>query len=274
MLAFCHIPKAAGTSVRQILRSWYGIRHYDISEGRGRYKFMEAEDIDWLQKRWPGLESIASHNLSPSRELSRGNRRVQWFTLLREPVRRYISHYQFYVNRWWGDEKIPFSEWLELDHHKNTQVTMIAGEQDLEKAKDILRNKVAVTGLQEEYHDSMMMLSSFTGKPYLPQFRKKKKNIAVSRHIQEKIYNDFSRFEQKITEANELDIKLYEFVEKELFPAQKETYLADYNPPGSNLFATELRMKTNWLISYFVRNCIRKPLRKDIFRVVGFGREL
>lgn len=274
MLAFCHIPKAAGTSVRQILRSWYGVRHYDISEGRGRYNFMESEDIDWIQKKWPGIESIASHNLSPSRELSTEGRRVYWFTLLREPVRRYISHYQFYVNRWWGDEKIPFEKWLELDHHRNTQVTMIAGEQDLEKAKDILRDKVSVSGLQEKYRESMMMLSSFTGKPYLPELRSKKKNIAASRHIQEKIYNDFSRFEQKIMEANELDLQLYQFVEKELFPAQKEALLADYSPPERNLFALRFRMKSNWLISYFVRNCIRKPLRKSIFRLAGFGREL
>jgi len=275
VLAFCHIPKAAGTSVRQVLRSWYGVGHYDIPQARGRFRFMEAGDIDWIVKRWPGIKSIASHNLSPSNELGSENREVHWFTFLREPVRRYISHYQFYVNRWWGHEKIPFEEWLNLEHHSNTQVKMIAGEANLNRAVALLNERVEVVGLQEEYNDSMLMLAAFTGNYYIPDLIRKRKNIAQSRHIEDKIYGNFDKYEDRILEANELDLELYSYVKDELFPAKKEHFLTGYEVKAEDMKNAAWKMKMNWLVSFLVRNAIRKPLRRKPFRLFGFGnREL
>lgn len=272
MLAFCHIPKAAGTAIKQVLRSWYGVRHYDIPSTRGRFKFMNADDIDWILKRWPWIESIASHNLCPAYDLSSENREVQWFTFFRKPIKRYISHYQFYVNRWWdGHEKIPFEEWLELEHHKNTQVKMIADEENLEKAIRILNEKISVVGLQEKYDDSMKMLASFTGNFYIPDIIRKKKNVAASRHIEEKIYNNFGRYEKRLYEVNNLDLEIYRYVKEELFPANRKELLSNYESGDRHNKSALLKLKANWLISFAVRNGIRKPLRKKFFRVIGFG---
>lgn len=271
MLAFCHIPKAAGTSIKQVLRSWYGAGHYDIPPDKGRFNFIDADDIDWILKRWPQVKSVASHNLSPSNDLSNGKREVHWFTFLREPVKRYISHYQYYVNQWWGHEKIPFEEWMELDHHKNVQVKTIAGEDNLSKAIRILDEKVSVVGIQEEYRDSMKMLASFTGKFYKPGMIRKKKNVAPSRHVEEKIYRQFERHKERLNEVNNLDLALYQYVKEELFPAHREKFLSDYRPEKKDKADVRLKMKINWLVSFAVRNAIRKPLRKRFFRVIGFG---
>jgi hypothetical protein len=275
VLAFCHIPKAAGTSVRQVLRSWYGPRHYDVPQARGRFNFVGSDDVDWILRRWPGVCSLASHNLSPCRELSTTGRTVHWFTFLRDPIKRYVSYYQFYVNRWWGHEKVPFDDWLERSHHHNNQVKMIAGEEDLDEAVRLLEERVAVVGLQEHYDESMQMLGCFTGNPYIPDVIRRGKNKASSRHIEDKIYSQLERYESRLIKANELDLELYRHVRESIYPSMRERFLTDRDAAPAGLARERVRMRLNYISSFVVRNGLQKPLRKKVFRLVGYGnREL
>ena len=215
------------------------------------------------------MESIASHNLSPSNDLSSVSRQVQWFTIMREPIKRYISHFQFYVNRW-GYNKTAFDDWLDLDYHKNNQVKMIAGKDDIDSAIELIRG-FSVVGLQENYTDSMNMLASFTGNLYVPDLIRKKKNTARNRHVEGWVKQHWSRFEQKLIEANDLDLELYRFVKKELFPAQMKDLLSRYDTRSWDSQNIRFRMNFNRLVNYIVRNGIRRPLRIKAFRFFGFG---
>lgn len=91
MLAYIHIQKTAGQTVRAILRKNFGTRHCDLPVNPSQ---INSRAIAWIRRCYPKLEVLSGHAVGPVGVLELyENARV--FTVLREPVARAISHYQY-----------------------------------------------------------------------------------------------------------------------------------------------------------------------------------
>ncbi len=217
ILAFVHIPKTAGTTLKFILRNSTYFRHCDLQTPVRRGIFRD-DDFRFMKKVFPfGIRSIAGHSLvHPTANLSAP---LQYCTFVREPLARCLSHYQ---QRRRARERIgcdlSFQEFLEIDHGRDRQVYHIAGGYQLSKAKEELSRYLFV-GLTERFTESMLILQRLAPYPLNLQFERRHvtKDLSARREVLE---NPVSR--RLLEEGNQLDLKLYEWVRDELYPALRE----------------------------------------------------
>ncbi len=112
LLAFVHMEKSAGTSFIHILRRNFLFRYLDVRpfwpESDGVFT---ARDLRASKRLLPDLRCIAGHAVKPYADLSSAHECVLYVTVLRNPVRRYISQYQHWRERM--RRKVEFKEFLE-----------------------------------------------------------------------------------------------------------------------------------------------------------------
>ncbi len=214
MLAYIHIQKTAGQTVRAILRKNFGTRHCDLPVDSSR---INSRAIAWIRRCYPELEVLSGHAVVPGGVLELyENARV--FTVLREPVARAISHYQFNNRRLTDPE--PLAEWV--SGNTNRQVRALAGEENLDKAIEFLETRVGFTGLTEQFDESLILFRKWVNHDqfdigYAPV------NIASKNEIRQKIISSESQF-ALIQESNQLDTRLYEYVKSEIYPRQQREF--------------------------------------------------
>lgn len=210
MIICLHIPKTGGTSFRFILENSFGVFNCHSNQ-TNRSTFTDA-DLRFAKKVFPGMRSITGHNLVDPTQL-----RVRdpfYATILRDPVARVISHYQYSVHR--GKNQASFEESLRRSENlENLQTKLIAGGRDLEKAKRFLAQSHFV-GLTEKFDLSLRVLERLS--PWKLNLHYKKKIVARDYRVKESVQRDERKLELA-REFNKLDVELYEFAQKEIFPA-------------------------------------------------------
>lgn len=188
LLAFVHIPKTAGTALNAILdREYFPDETYEVmmrgmSLARPKPTILPSPAISFSKiyrlksalNRPRRVRLIRGHfDLSLSKLLPPDTR---FFTLLRDPVERAISHYYHY-RRQATDPIHPLAlrstltEWVStcgLVEMDNGQTRRLAGginlpcgevtEQMLERAKSNLARNFAVVGLTERFEESLILL--------------------------------------------------------------------------------------------------------------------
>lgn len=210
IFVYSHIPKNAGTSIVELLRSLNGIRHIDVigrnRQGLLQYGYEELKsDIRLMQ--W--VSSIAGHYVQPWQDYREFNSRLIWSVVLREPVDRFISQYAYQVKRYGLNED--FLDWKRRYRQDNAQVVHLAGEPDLSAAKEILRDKIAFIGFVDSLEDISRVLYKWSGSPVGEErYRITRKNASPS-HSKSKIWDNMRIYSDAITECNTLDIQLYEY---------------------------------------------------------------
>ena len=202
MLAFVHIEKAAGTSLIHILRRNYFLRHCDVrplyAESEGVFS---RSDLECYKRISPKLECISGHAVKPFGDLAQ-DKNINFITLLRDPVKRYISHYQHWIERKHVD--ISFEEFLRLESVSNFQTKKIVGKSDAEWAKEKLNNFFLV-GTVEHFDEFLIMLRrKLQPASFNPEYEQK--NAAREKDISEEIR---LRYLGDIERQNEQDIVLY-----------------------------------------------------------------
>jgi hypothetical protein len=188
VIAFVHIPKTAGTTLNAILARAYSpdqtceimmrgmsLRVPSAMMLRKRtVSFSKIRRLKSALKHRPGVRLIRGHfDLSLDKLLPADTR---FFTLLRDPVERAVSHYYHY-RRQKSDPIHPLAmrstltEWVgscglvEMD---NGQTRRLAGAmnlpcgrvtpQTLERAKSALARNFEVVGLTERFDESLILL--------------------------------------------------------------------------------------------------------------------
>lgn len=208
MIVFLHVPKTAGTSFRFVLENTFGLSH--CHAGHTKRIFNQA-DCNFARKFFPALKSIAGHNLIDPLRISFPN--PYFITFLREPVARCLSDYQDSVVR--GGNRKSFEESLrEKGGLENLHVKLMAGERNLDKAKRFLE-RCDMVGLTEQFDLSLHILKRFSPYPLALQYRRRV--VAPDNAIKKSIEKD-ERLMEMARDYNRLDLELYSFAAREIFP--------------------------------------------------------
>jgi hypothetical protein len=230
-----HIQKTGGTSFRSILEQNFGCSN--CHSNQTRRDLFSLEDFEFAKRIFPHLRSIGGHNLVDPLRFTAPD--PFYATFLREPVARVISHYQDTVLR--GTNKMNFEESLQKHSHLNNwQVKLMAGEEDLDKAKRFLE-RCSFIGLTDRFDLSLQVLERLA--PCKLDLRYKRLIVAKDKKLQQSLQND-ERMVKLAREHNKLDTELYQFAVNEVFP--KLCQKAGINPADK---VTSYESSTNdlWL---------------------------
>lgn len=261
ILAFVHINKAAGTTLTHILRLNFFLKHFDVPS------FMSSSDgvfqKDGMKKILrinPFIRSIAGHRIRSYSNISDLYQDVRYITLLRDPVRRTISHYQYNVEK--QGANLSFDEYLTHDASFNRQTRIVAGTADLNLAKEMLKENFFLVGIVEEFDEFLIHLK----KKLLP-FQLKinyrlqnvsKKNSAIRKNIDKEI----DQYYKKIVNRNKLDLELYNYVKNNLLPEEKRIYgpKFDFEVDRQKKIKKKYPRAMLRYIDYIFRKCYIRPM--------------
>ncbi len=220
MLAFVHIEKAAGTSVHQLMKRWYGARYCPVERWRLTDELYSASDLRRLRRIYPRLEAIGGHWIRPCGDLEQAAPGLRWWTILREPLARCASHYQYQVQEMERTE--PFERWIADPHYRNFQTRKLVGSEDADAAIRLLEERFLFVGLAEHLAESMLLLRRRLGHDEWPLVLTRE-NVARADAIKEDLLGDPPR-RALLEEANRADRRVYDYVAGTMFPRWRAEY--------------------------------------------------
>lgn len=241
MLAHIHIMKTAGQTVCDILRSSFGANHCDLRCG----DLATLDDVNFARRFYPNLQSIAGHSIRPRGDLLEVPS-IRFFTFLREPSARCLSHYQFELNR--NKRNFDFRAWLEQNADYQTRI--LSKSRDPNRAIEVLEQRVGFVGLVEDFDRSLSLLRAWGGLYSGVDY--KSRNIASDRAVKQQILAD-PELVQAMHESNQADRMVYEHVANSIYPKMIEQY--SDSAVGEERSANQLWPATKRVLLY-------KPLAK------------
>lgn len=224
MLVFIHINKTGGNTFSHILRSSYGLRHCQVEPLQSQWAItpFTTHDLQRLRKLYPNLKSIGGHRVFGYVDLEDNNTECKYFTLMRDPLKRCASRFQFNVQHR-GKKDLVFEEWIQNDWPRNSATKWIAGVDDAAEAIRIIQEKNIFVGLTERFDESMVLLKRLIANDLNISY--KRVNVARDNTIKEDLISNQST-RQMLIESQQADLELYKYVEQELYP----TYQREYGP--------------------------------------------
>lgn len=244
IFVFSHLHKAAGTTVNAMLRRSFGSNHMDVEPLEG---FVYGpSDLEADIRRFGEPVSIAGHGLRPYVDFGTAGENMFWYTVVRDPISRCISHYQHQVEKM-GKHR-PLEEWLDIPRHRNLMVRFYGGTGSLAQALDSLRDsRVRVIMLDEGLEEGLRDI--FGGSLAWTALNR---NPSRSGETAARVKADPGLM-RLVREANELDLDLFERVRELDRPAPPEF------PAGS-----EAGPVLSSLVSFLGRNLRYRPWKKRL----------
>ena len=234
--------KTGGQTLCDIFRRSLGARHCDLRCGN----VAKVEDLRFAQHFYPNLESIGGHSIRAWSELG-ALPELRMFTILRDPIARCLSHYQF--DRVQNRKDVDFLTWLEERHNYMTR--FLAGCEDADAAISILNERIEFVGLLEDFDRTLTLLQAWCGTPLLLDY--KSRNIARRNSIKDEILSN-PDLVAAMHESHALDKIVYEHVQQTLYPRIVDRFEKRVsNGPQTTRFAA----MRPW--SAFKRACLYKP---------------
>jgi len=170
MIAFVHIQKTAGTTLTSILRRSFGIRHFD-TRGVRNLGCISANELRKVSVVYRNLESIAGHSVRPFGDLHVHFPMIRYYTFLREPIARTVSHFAFDIRRSNIDLTAADNSLQVIRDYlakvRNTQTIHLAGCENADAAIEIIRQRIGFVGLVERFDESLMLFRRWAQFPGL-----------------------------------------------------------------------------------------------------------
>ncbi|MBE9177867.1 sulfotransferase family 2 domain-containing protein [Oculatella sp. LEGE 06141] len=241
---FCHIPKTAGMTFRTIVEDYFDCKDICPATLTAQVADISPEALQTYKLFRGHLAFVDLHSLLP-------NKNFVNVTVLREPVSRVISHYE-YIRRTPGDPHYAAVKNMTLEEYttkmtagrvgKNIQTYYLAktAKFDIERvppdeafeiAKESLK-KFAYVGLLERFQDSLFLLSYIFG--WKPILNSRKENAAKSKTPREQLPAGTL---EVIQEHSQLDIQIYEYAKEifnERFTDMTQNLLSRYASPSDD----------------------------------------
>ena len=268
MLAFVHIHKTAGTTLNWILRSSFGLHHFDVEPWSTTSEYFSADDFRRLARWTPSVASLAGHKVRAYGDLHEAAPDVRYYTFLREPVTRMASLYQHGVQKG-GLTQSP-EEWLE--GRRNGQTVRIAGRDDLDEAIRMLEKRFFFVGDVAHFDESLVLLKRRSEDPRF-KLSRQVRNVARTDRQKKAIFDD-KRLVELIRESTDNDRKLYEYVTQELYPRQRREYGAALES-DVEAFRTSPEQNTinaRLLANFAMRRVLYRPTLGAVRFLRGDGR--
>jgi sulfotransferase famil protein len=225
-LCFCHMIKTAGTTIQYILRNSFGAGHVEILD-----PLIRTEEIRRLLRINPRIVSLGGHFLRPDSGLEEMFPGIRYVTFLRDPVDRYLSHYNY--GRRKNHHRMSIEERLRIVSESNYQTKYLlgarlpadrdftAGEEHLEKAKRILREEYSFVGLVDRFDESLLLLQRTLDCKRL-DIRYRRANVSQRIYLEKKDLSS-DRIEE-IRRVNRMDSLLFDYARDRIFKSRLESY--------------------------------------------------
>lgn len=222
LLAFSHIEKTGGTTLIQVLRRNFFFRFIDVRPlHRASAGAFADADLRHYRRLNPWVHAIAGHAVQPHARFARSNEHVRFLTILRNPARRYVSQFLYFVRK--GYFPPNFESWLESPQYMNLQTKKIAGSDDVDAAYSLLSGMFAV-GMLEEF-DAFLLRLADALKPasFDPCYIVRNSGTVQVCKVTELL----QQYQAKIDSRNEKDFELFERVTNQLIPDRNASYTGD-----------------------------------------------
>lgn len=245
MIAFVHIYKTAGTTFSTILRRHYGRHHFDRHGFRER--MLTARHLKIIGTFYPGLQSIGGHTVKAFSNLSDSGYPLRYYTCLRDPLTRSISHITWYL-RWKAHDGIFFDDfeqllrdWSAARVNRNRQCQHLSSGGRFAGARRMIETHQMFIMRVEHFDASLLMFREWAGEPEM-DLRHQLKNTAsdqkerlAGRHSAylERIHDFRTRLKTDealrncLREANQEDQALVDWVDQEIWQKQTAAYPGD-----------------------------------------------
>ena len=237
---------------------------------------MNKSDFGRVFRLCPSTVSFSGHSirLYHNKDIKQ-DKRIGFYTILREPVSRYLSDFKHFGPCFSSVKDI--DGWLKMDARKNFMTRSIAGELNLNKAIDIIHKNIVLIGIMELYDEFINQLRLLFY-PNLLTIRYDVRNKAGKQYegflygMYEKITKintnvdvdfmfDYNKYEETIIKNNELDIKLYNYVKTQIIPEQQEKFkqLADELGQHKLRHPSKSSLMIKFIMNRAFRNIVYKP---------------
>ncbi len=217
MLVHIHIPKNAGSTMRQLLKCNFKSRLAEFyTHRRGRF-LTDDEFLAYLSTLPDGTAALTGHDLRPLSPMVSAEHGIRYFTFLRDPIRRAISLYH-YERKVAGSRDaqhvslLPFEQYVEerpkYDRAiSNWQVHNLSATGNLDDARYRLEAFLMV-GLVERFDESLLLLRERCHERRLA-VAYRKENVSAKPIV--RLAGLSRNVLARLQEMNALDIALYEY---------------------------------------------------------------
>ncbi len=261
--AYVHIHKCGGTSLKHILLRNLPLHNIEAKRlSPGEPGALSPSDLKILLSMNPFTKIVWGHAIKPHANLESAVPDIKYITLLRDPEKRYLSHY--YHTREARREEWDFQMFLKEERFWDYQTKYICGCSNADKAIDIIEQKFALVGILEQFNEFLSLIQKEMSSLNL-DIRYRLKGSRKNKNLLKPASKvDLNHWKDEIKKRNQQDIKLYSYVRDTYLPKARTAC----SETADNLQTWEPVHDIPGTIKIIIAQIIRKGLHGPLISLI------